>query len=94
MKDDIDQLSLLLLAAGITVAGKQGANKLLDVASNKERMAIFKEIARKTNVGYGRCDLSILTRSNVYIELNSANFIPVKEYMLNTKKYGWRRVFT
>ncbi|MEK4730047.1 hypothetical protein [Paenibacillus sp. FSL L8-0641] len=43
---------------------------------------------------YGRCDLSIATRSNVYIELNSSNFIPVKEYMLNTKKYGWSRGFT
>lgn len=43
---------------------------------------------------YGRCDLSIATRSSVCIEFNSANFIPVKEYMLNTKKYGWSRVFT
>lgn len=43
---------------------------------------------------YGRCDLSIASSSKVYIELDSANFIPVKEYMLNTNKYGWRRVFT
>ncbi|EPY10937.1 hypothetical protein [Paenibacillus alvei] len=42
---------------------------------------------------YGRCDLSVVTRSNVSIELDSTNFIPVKEYMLNTKKYGWSRIF-
>ncbi|MOA18245.1 hypothetical protein D3C78_1385500 [compost metagenome] len=38
-QEDVDQLSLLLLAAGITVAGKQGANKLLYVASDKEVLA-------------------------------------------------------
>lgn len=43
---------------------------------------------------YGRCDLSVVTKSDLSIELNSTDFIPVREYVLNTKKYGWSRDFT
>ncbi|ETT77553.1 hypothetical protein C173_03519 [Paenibacillus sp. FSL R7-277] len=40
---------------------------------------------------FGRCDLSIVTKSNISIELDSSDFIPIREYVLNTKKYGWNQ---
>ncbi|WP_339158395.1 hypothetical protein MKX50_03150 [Paenibacillus sp. FSL W8-0186] len=42
---------------------------------------------------YGRCELSVATCSSVSIELNNADFVPVREYILNTKKYGFNQDF-
>lgn len=38
---------------------------------------------------YGRCDLSVATQAKVSLEFNESFFVPVREYILNTKKYGW-----
>ncbi|MMZ67298.1 hypothetical protein D1872_298710 [compost metagenome] len=39
----------------------------------------------------GRCDLSVATQAKVSLELHDSFFVPVREYILNTEKYGWNR---
>lgn len=42
---------------------------------------------------FGRCDLSVVTRSDISVELNSSDFIPTREYVLNTKNMDGIRIY-